>query len=335
MKNGKIDKYLFEGGYAQATSTGAYTDSFAFNYYNQDHLGNNREVVDASGSIVQVTNYYPFGTPYADASASQNPNRQQFKYNGKELDIMHGLNTYDYGARQNYPILCRWDRMDPLCEKYYNVSPYNYCRNNPVNRVDPDGMTDYRLNKSGQLYEVSTIWEAIKKFFGFGCNQDRIYMEGDDRELVSFPEGTINLLKNDSEITQIEIKDDKSAELFTNMVMKETDVEWSRLMHGKNKSSTSNTIVNNHNDRNVDSAVPLLQNYTKNGEEIYIFDHSHPIPKDLRGTNVEKLVKIKVSEEDKLIVNKYKPHQSRVFNKQTHQIEYYNSKNVYRYEKWK
>lgn len=52
---------------------------------------------------------------------------------------MHGLNTYDYGARQYDPILARWDRVDPLCEKYYNTSPYAYCMDNPVKFVDPDG----------------------------------------------------------------------------------------------------------------------------------------------------------------------------------------------------
>lgn len=29
--------------------------------------------------------------------------------------------------------------MDPKAEKYYDVSPYAYCGNNPVNRIDPDG----------------------------------------------------------------------------------------------------------------------------------------------------------------------------------------------------
>jgi hypothetical protein len=52
---------------------------------------------------------------------------------------MNGLNTYDYGARQHDPILARWDRIDPLCEKYYNISPYAYCANNPVKFVDLDG----------------------------------------------------------------------------------------------------------------------------------------------------------------------------------------------------
>ena len=130
---------MFGGGYAQASVASSTTDNFAFYYYNQDHLGNIREVVNESGTVQQVTNYYPFGAPYADASASTNSDFQPYKYNGKELDKMHGLNSYDYGARQHDPILCRWDRIDPLCEKYYSMSPYNYCGNSPINNIDPDG----------------------------------------------------------------------------------------------------------------------------------------------------------------------------------------------------
>ena len=143
MKNGKIDKYLFGGGYAQASVASSTTDNFAFYYYNQDHLGNIREVVNESGTVQQVTNYYPFGAPYADTSAATNADFQPYKYNGKELDKMHGLNTYDYGARQHDPILARWDRIDPLCEKYYDISPYAYCANNPVMYIDPDGKDIY------------------------------------------------------------------------------------------------------------------------------------------------------------------------------------------------
>ncbi len=187
MKNNMFDKYLFEGGYAQAaeefnqtagpkpfsgfededgnyTSTGnnstvpqpKTTTEFEFYYYNQDHLGNNREVVDASGVVQQVTNYYPFGAPYADATASKGADVQPYKYNGKELDLMHGLNTYDYGARQHDPILARWDRMDPLCEADYGVSPYSYCNNSPINAVDPDGnftvfINGFKTNPFGSL----------------------------------------------------------------------------------------------------------------------------------------------------------------------------------------
>ena len=54
--------------------------------------------------------------------------------------MMHGLNTYDYGARQYYPLFAQWDRVDPLCEKYPGVSPYVYCLNNPINHIDMDGL---------------------------------------------------------------------------------------------------------------------------------------------------------------------------------------------------
>ena len=58
---------------------------------------------------------------------------------------MYGLNTCDYGARQYDPARITWDRMDPLCEKYYHLNPYLYCAGNPIRYVDPDGREVYML----------------------------------------------------------------------------------------------------------------------------------------------------------------------------------------------
>ena len=91
--------------------------------------------------------YYPFGAEFCDKNTKNFV--QNHKYNGKEFDHMHGLNTYDYGARQYNPVTGRWDRMDPLCEKYYSTSPYAYCRNNPVKFIDPDG-------RKIEIYKYST-----------------------------------------------------------------------------------------------------------------------------------------------------------------------------------
>lgn len=115
----------------------------------RDHLGNIREVLDANGAVCQYTDYYAFGAPFCMPGTYIGASLQPYKFNGKELDLMHGLNTYDYGARQYYPVVPVWDRMDPLCEKYYGVSPYAYCHNNPIMRIDPDGMDDY-YNEDGQ-----------------------------------------------------------------------------------------------------------------------------------------------------------------------------------------
>ena len=65
-----------------------------------------------------------------------NASLQQYKYNGKELDRVAGLNTYGYGARQYFSQVPTWDRMDVLCEKYYNISPYAYCKNNSIKFID-------------------------------------------------------------------------------------------------------------------------------------------------------------------------------------------------------
>ena len=71
-----------------------------------------------------------------------------YHYNGKELDMMSGLNNFDYGARQYYQVPV-WDRVDPLCEEFYNIFPYAYCKGNPVNAVDVDG--EFPLVVTGAL----------------------------------------------------------------------------------------------------------------------------------------------------------------------------------------
>ena len=145
VENGKPDKYLFAGGFASLRNSADGKPEMAFHYYDQDHLGNNRAVVSArTGAVEQITNYHPFGMPYTDQTAV-NPDFQKYKYNGKELDKMHGLNTYDYGARQYYSIVPAWDRIDPMCEKYYSVSPYAYCEDNPINAIDHEGKFPYYL----------------------------------------------------------------------------------------------------------------------------------------------------------------------------------------------
>ena len=84
----------------------------------------------------QRMQYYPFGLPY---EAHYQPEEQPYKYGGKEFIELHGYDSYDFDARMYYPALCRFMTMDPLCEKYYSISPYAYCNNNPVNYVDPSG----------------------------------------------------------------------------------------------------------------------------------------------------------------------------------------------------
>jgi len=129
-ENGTLKQILIDGGYI--TFNGSTPQ---YHFYLKDHLGNNRVVVNASGTMEQVNHYYPFGGLMGE---STNGDIQRYKYNGKELDRMNGLDWYDYGARHMDGI--RFTTIDPMAEKYYGVSPYVYCKDNPIKFIDINGL---------------------------------------------------------------------------------------------------------------------------------------------------------------------------------------------------
>ena len=150
-ENGVLSKILTEEGYITLSGT-----TPTYHYYLKDHLGNNRVVYSINSANVatveQVNNYYPFGGLF-DQTAE---NTQAYKYNGKELDRTYGIDLYDYSARYMDGALGRFTTMDPLAEKYYGISPYAYCANNPVRFVDPDGR---------KVYFAIGVSEAFKSQF--------------------------------------------------------------------------------------------------------------------------------------------------------------------------
>ena len=148
----------FDGGYITSID-----DTPVYHYYLQDHLGNNRMVVNTNGEVEQVNHYYAFGGLMGE---STDGDTQTYKYNGKELDRINGLDWYDYGARNYDAALGRWHVVDPLAEKYYNVSPYAYCGNNPVNRIDPNGMEmDWVQSDTQMKYDRRIIDEETAQLY--------------------------------------------------------------------------------------------------------------------------------------------------------------------------
>lgn len=63
--------------------------------------------------------------------------------------------NYYYGARYYDPKICVWLSVDPLHDKRSWLAPYNFVQNNPLLRIDPNGLTDYLLDpKTGKTSVV-------------------------------------------------------------------------------------------------------------------------------------------------------------------------------------
>jgi RHS repeat-associated protein len=87
----------------------------------------------------------PFGEDWVDQrTTSWNA---PYTFSGKEKDVETGYGYF--GARYYDSGLSIWLSVDPMSDKYPSLSPYNYCANNPVILVDPDGRDIWDVDENG------------------------------------------------------------------------------------------------------------------------------------------------------------------------------------------
>ncbi len=187
-----------------------YKISYVYNY--TDHLGNIRVsyAVDPDTSelkILEENHYYPFGLKHTNYNGTLKTFKEeedllklknatsffttayQYKYNGKEYQDELGLNFYDYGARNYDPAIGRWMNIDPLAEQMRRWSPYNYCFNNPMRFIDPDGMGPDDIILIGTPEAKQRILDDLQKL-----TNDKLVLNGNKVEIES--NGTMNSSKS-------------------------------------------------------------------------------------------------------------------------------------------
>ena len=127
-------------------------------YHHRDHLGSVRAITNGSGTVIEQNDYYPFGGRHTFGQNYTQTSTNRYKFNGKEEQTLGSLDLLDYGARMYNTKTARWLVQDPLAEKYYSFSSYNYCNNEPINRIDLFGKDWYKNNETGYYvwYEGAT-----------------------------------------------------------------------------------------------------------------------------------------------------------------------------------
>jgi len=123
-------------------------------FYHSDHLGSTSYITDDHANITQYDAYLPYGELLVDEHSSSE--KLPYKFNGKQFDEETGL--YYYGARYMDPKISMWLGVDPLMEKYPNVTGYCYTMDNPIKFIDPNGKETYVIkNKTGTYTVVGGI----------------------------------------------------------------------------------------------------------------------------------------------------------------------------------
>ncbi len=138
--------------------------SGAIRYYFSDHLGSASVIANEAGTIVEESQYFPFGAERAVLNGDTNP----YKFTGKERDSETGLDYF--GARYYGSNMGRWlspdwsatpepvpyaDLADPQ-----SLNQYAYVRNNPTGRADLDGH-DWNDFVTG----MRRTWDALSKAY--------------------------------------------------------------------------------------------------------------------------------------------------------------------------
>jgi RHS repeat-associated protein len=116
-------------------------------FYSQDGLGSITSLTTSAGALGDTYTYDSFGNVTGSSGSIAN----RFQYTGREFDSETGL--YYYRARYYDPISGRFLSEDAIKHASGGANFYSYAHNDPIDRFDPLGLTDYNQQQTQQMLQ--------------------------------------------------------------------------------------------------------------------------------------------------------------------------------------
>ena len=232
--------------------------------------------------VTQITEYYPFGLAINPLAYNRSAtHKNDYLYNGKELQDDFGLGWEDYGARMYMAELGRWISKDPAVDLYLQYSPYNFVRNNPIHLYDVNGMYDQSLVDKWEKDDLESNGFDYKSTIGSETkseDQRKFNLaKSVGEEVFSTPEckGGIKFSGSAEEKAQyikdiMSIKSNSYAEtIFNNVasscvevIIRTASGGWFNL--DGTKFANSQTYINGYKNRLVQQVLELAVSHTGN-----------------------------------------------------------------------
>jgi RHS repeat-associated protein len=198
----------------------------------------------------------------------------RYGFNGKELDTeVSGTTTYDYGFRISSPALGRFLSVDPLTNKYPELTPYQFASNRPIDGIDEDGLEwKQTYDKKGNLSGAS--WVGFKENgdavdgtvsnFNLSTSQGNYYYSSNKKtqsgSLSFFPKGVTS----------------NSGNTFGSVTHSATN-EWNYTISFNNKPQEWTSILGfKHSDniQNYDVTARIWKNPLNSSEDVTIGNYN-------------------------------------------------------------
>jgi len=157
----------------------------------------------------------------------------RYTFSAKEKDIETGYSYF--GARYYTSDLSIWLKVDPLSDKYPSLSPYNYCANNPIKLIDPNGEDIYSINEDGNITLCEGTnsktdyfyWGEIKRNDKGQITNKFVTVNKEKAEYKSFTktEGTVDIpIRKNVSYSRYDFNNSKDAESIYNFIIDNDDL---------------------------------------------------------------------------------------------------------------